>query len=89
MGGLVWRRSRTPGNLAPDLPRTQARFDPLDPQDLVDLAFGCPFCGGQAGIPRLRGELWGYSADAHCRCTTCEKEWILELDPAQIRRVFP
>jgi hypothetical protein len=67
--------------------RERARFDAEDPQDLVDLAFGCPFCGGQAGVPILRSKPWEWHAEARCRCTTCEQSWVLDLDLAQIRRL--
>lgn len=84
-------RKRRPGQLQHperNAPTSAARFEPQDPQDLVDLSLGCPFCGGQAGLPRLSCEKWAYRADALCRCTTCERSWVLELDLAQIRRLF-
>ena len=70
-----------------EIHREVARFAPDDPQDLVDLAFGCPFCPGQAGLPRLVGRASRYEAEAHCRCTTCAREWILDLDLSQMRRI--
>ena len=64
-----------------------ARFSVDDPQDLIDLSFGCPFCGGQAGLPQFQSRHWE-STQAHCRCTSCEQTWILELDLAQLRRIY-
>jgi hypothetical protein len=71
-----------------DLHQERARFDPDDDQELVDLSFGCPFCPGQAGVPRFASRPWKYDAAAHCRCTTCGSNWILTLDLAQLRRLW-
>jgi hypothetical protein len=71
-----------------DLYRQRARFDPEDSQELIDLTFGCPFCPGQAGIPRLASRPWTYHGEAHCRCTSCGEAWILELDLAQVMRLW-
>ena len=87
-GGLHKRAALTGTRYAMDLHRERARFDPDDCQELVDLAFGCPFCPGQAGVPRLASRAWRYQAEAHCRCTTCGGTWILELDLAQVRRLW-
>lgn len=67
--------------------RAQARFSPDDPQVLVDLAFGCPYCGGQAGVPRLVSAAWKYEGQAQCTCVDCGETWILDLDLAQILRL--
>jgi hypothetical protein len=63
-----------------------ARFDPGDPDVIVNASLACPMCLHSDDI-ESEDALEGYDPSVLCRCPSCEARWRVYLMPAQALRL--
>ncbi len=63
-----------------------ARFDPGDPDVIVNASLACPLCLCSDEV-ESEDTLEGYDPSVLCRCPRCEAHWRVYLLPEQALRV--
>jgi hypothetical protein len=63
-----------------------ARFDPGDPDVIVNASLACPVCLHGDAI-ESEDALDGYDPSVLCRCPSCETRWRVYLMPEQALRL--